>query len=319
MHLELPTNQRIEIYLMDSTGDILSKWSANHTNTKKPVTILFSDIRGFTTMTEKTDAAKLVAQLNEYFAEMVNVIQEKNSGTLQKFIGDAIMAAWGDTHSEGLETDAQRPMSPYAASKAAADSLAYSYWTTHHLPVVITRCGNNYGPYQYPEKQLPLFILNALENRPLPIYGTGSNIRDWIHVFDHAEAIMTLLHADGEAVYGEVFNIGASEERTILQNAHAVLELLEKPQSLIRFVGDRQGHVFRHAVDASKLKRVCNWRPTISFLDGIRQTVAWYQENTEWIVDVNARNNVFLEHALHLAEEHEGDHVESDSSLVESL
>lgn len=200
-----------------------------------------------------------------------------------------------------LETDALRPMSPYAASKAAADCLAYSYWTTYRLPVVITRCGNNYGPHQYPEKQLPLFILNAIEDRPLPIYGTGENIRDWIHVYDHAAAIMTLLHQD-DTVHGEIFNVGAGEERTILQNAHIVLQLVEKPQSLIHFVGDRQGHVFRHAVNASKLKRVTNWQAQISFTEGIKQTVAWYLSNSKWLTDVNTRSNAFLEKALHLAE-----------------
>lgn len=200
-----------------------------------------------------------------------------------------------------LETDALRPMSPYAASKAAADCLAYSYWTTYRLPVVITRCGNNYGPHQYPEKQLPLFILNAIEDRPLPIYGTGENIRDWIHVYDHAAAIMTLLHQD-DTVHGEIFNVGAGEERTVLQNAHIVLQLVEKPQSLIHFVGDRQGHVFRHAVNASKLKRVTNWQAQISFTEGIKQTVAWYLSNSKWLTDVNTRSNAFLEKALHLAE-----------------
>src|SRR5579885_2112360 len=132
-----------------------------------------------------------------------------------------------------LETDAQRPMSPYAASKAAADSLAYSYWTTYRLPVVITRCGNNYGPYQYPEKQLPLFILNALNNRPLPVYGDGQHTRDWIHVRDHCAALDAILHAPPEQTYGQIYNIGAENERSILQNAEAVLDILGKPRSLI--------------------------------------------------------------------------------------
>ena len=200
-----------------------------------------------------------------------------------------------------LETDAHRPMSPYAASKAAADSLAYSYWTTYQLPVVITRCGNNYGPYQYPEKQIPLFILNALENRPIPVYGTGQNRRDWIHVHDHARAILTLLHADSSLVHGQIFNIGAGEERTILQNASSVLELTEKPRQLIHFVEDRQGHVLRHAVNASKIKRVCDWQPQITFEEGIRQTVSWYQEHQDWIEQVRKRDNAFLDRALHQA------------------
>ena len=226
---------------------------------------------------------------------------------MQRFIHISTDEVYGNAVSPqgvsrpSLETDPQKPMSPYAASKAAADSLAYSYWTTYGLPVVITRCGNNYGPYQYPEKQLPLFILNALENRPLPIYGDGSNLRDWIHVSDHGAAIMTLLHERGELVHGEVFNIGASEERSIVQNASAVLDLLGKPRTLIRFVADRQGHVRRHAVDASKIKQVCGWQPRVSFNDGIRQTVSWYQKNPEWIADIQDRCNEFLHTALHLA------------------
>jgi dTDP-glucose 4,6-dehydratase len=253
------------------------------------------------------------------------LLEAARRSSIQRFIQISTDEVYGNALSpEGvsrpsLETDAQRPMSPYAASKAAADSLAYSYWTTYHLPVVITRCGNNYGPYQYPEKQLPLFILNALEGRPLPIYGNGANIRDWIHVYDHAAAIMTLLHHDGAVVNGEVFNVGASEERTILQNAHIVLQLLEKPQSLIRFVDDRQGHVFRHAVDASKLKRVCGWQPQISFIEGIKQTVTWYQENSEWIADVNARSSAFLQHALHLAEAQEAHFAEKSIAHEEQL
>lgn len=238
------------------------------------------------------------------------LLETARRSNIQRFIQISTDEVYGNALSpEGisrpsLETDAQRPMSPYAASKAAADSLAYSYWTTYRLPVVITRCGNNYGPYQYPEKQLPLFILNALENRPLPIYGKGDNIRDWVHVYDHAAALMNLLHQDGTLVNGEVFNIGASEEHTVLQNAHAVLQLLEKPQSLIHFVDDRQGHVFRHAVDATKLKRVCGWQPAISFLEGIKQTVMWYQDNTEWLADVSTQSSSFLQNALHLAETH---------------
>lgn len=236
------------------------------------------------------------------------LLEEARACGIQRFIQISTDEVYGNALSpEGvsrpsLETDAQRPMSPYAASKAAADSLAYSYWATYHLPVVITRCGNNYGPYQYPEKQLPLFILNAREDRPLPLYGTGQNIRDWIHVYDHARAILTLLHEDGTKVHGEVFNVGAGEERTILQNATIILELTEKPQSLLHFVEDRQGHVFRHAVDTSKIKRICNWQAQIPFTEGIRQTVTWYQEHLDWIRQVQERNNAFLQKALHLAE-----------------
>jgi dTDP-glucose 4,6-dehydratase len=236
------------------------------------------------------------------------LLEAARSCNIQRFIQISTDEVYGNALSpEGnsrpsLETDPQRPRSPYAASKAAADNLAYSFWATYQLPVTITRCGNNYGPYQYPEKQLPLFILNALENRPLPIFGNGNNIRDWIHVYDHAQAILNLLHQEGSLVDGEIFNIGACEERTILQNAHTVLQLVEKPVSLIRFVADRQGHVWRHAVDTEKIKQCCGWQASIPFAEGIRQTVAWYQKHTEWVADINERNNTFLRQARQLAE-----------------
>ncbi|HKB49343.1 MAG TPA: dTDP-glucose 4,6-dehydratase, partial [Ktedonobacterales bacterium] len=159
-----------------------------------------------------------------------------------------------------LETDALKPLSPYAASKAGADRLAFSYWATYGLPVVVTRCSNNYGPYQYPEKQLPLFILNALHDRPLPIYGDGRHTRDWIHVSDHCAALEALLLAPAAAVDGEVFNIGADEERSIVANARQILALLGKSEELLRYVDDRLGHVRRHAVDATKLRQRVGWR-----------------------------------------------------------
>jgi dTDP-glucose 4,6-dehydratase len=225
---------------------------------------------------------------------------------VERFIQVSTDEVYGNAQSpEGvsrpsLETDTLMPLSPYAASKAGADRLAYSYWATYGLPVVITRCCNNYGPYQYPEKQLPLFILNALEDRPLPVYGDGRHSRDWIHVHDHACALDHLLHADAALVNGEIFNIGAGEERSILQNATAVLNTLKKSHELIRFVADRLGHVRRHAVDSSKLKRVVGWQPQIPFSDGLIQTIRWYRENAAWMESIKARGDDFLYQARHL-------------------
>ncbi|GCE11176.1 dTDP-glucose 4,6-dehydratase [Tengunoibacter tsumagoiensis] len=198
-----------------------------------------------------------------------------------------------------VESDPFLPLSPYAASKAGADNLAYSYWATYGLPVTITRCSNNYGPYQYPEKQLPLFILNALEDRPLPIYGDGQHSRDWIYVQDHIAALLCILQH--EDVNGAIFNIGATEERTTVQNACTILELTQKPLSLLRYVPDRSGHVRRHAVNASKLQQTLNWQPTVTFSEGIRQTICWYQEQLGWLEEIKARHNAFLHHALNLA------------------
>ncbi|MGZ3714585.1 MAG: dTDP-glucose 4,6-dehydratase [Ktedonobacterales bacterium] len=206
------------------------------------------------------------------------------------------------TSRPSLETDALKPLSPYAASKAGADRLAFSYWATYGTPVVVTRCSNNYGPYQYPEKQLPLFIVNALNDRPLPVYGNGANTRDWIHVSDHCAALVRILLAPAEAVHGEVFNVGASEERSILENARLILDLLGKPQDLITFVPDRLGHVQRHAVDSSKLRERLGWQAHIRFEEGIAETVAWYRTHREWLTAVLARTDAFLDQALALAE-----------------
>jgi dTDP-glucose 4,6-dehydratase len=206
------------------------------------------------------------------------------------------------TSRPSLETDALKPLSPYAASKAGADRLAFSYWATYGLPVVVTRCSNNYGPYQYPEKQLPLFIVNALEDRALPIYGDGRNTRDWIHVSDHCSALVTILQAPADLVDGEVFNVGAAEERSILQNAQLVLDLLGKPRDLIRFVPDRLGHVRRHAVDSAKLRNALGWAASMRFEEGLAETVEWYRTHSDWLAVLLARQDTFLSDALVLAD-----------------
>jgi dTDP-glucose 4,6-dehydratase len=206
------------------------------------------------------------------------------------------------TSRPSLETDALKPLSPYAASKAGADRLAFSYWATYGLPVVVTRCANNYGPYQYPEKQLPLFITNALADRQVPVYGDGCNTRDWIHVSDHCAALETILLAPAERVLGEVFNIGAGEERSILDNAQLILDVLDKPRELIRFVPDRLGHVRRHAVDSTRLTQALGWQPRVRFEQGMAETIAWYRTHTEWLERVLARKDSFLADALALAE-----------------
>jgi dTDP-glucose 4,6-dehydratase len=206
------------------------------------------------------------------------------------------------TSRPSLETDALKPLSPYAASKAGADRLAFSYWATYGLPVVVTRCSNNYGPYQYPEKQLPLFIVNALEDRALPVYGDGRNTRDWIHVSDHCSALVGLLQAPADLVNGEVFNVGAAEERSILQNAQLVLDLLGKSHDLIRFVPDRLGHVRRHAVDSAKLRKALGWTASVRFEEGLAETVEWYRTHSDWLAALLARRDAFLSDALALAD-----------------
>ncbi len=188
---------------------------------------------------------------------------------------------YGEAGDRPCSEDAPlRPKSPYAASKAGADRLVWSYFATYGLPAVISRCTNNYGPYQHPEKLIPLFVTNALEDRPLPMYGTGRNTRDWIHVDDHCAALDRLLAAKG--VEGEVFNVGADQERSVQAIGEAVLGILGKPASLLRKVEDRPGHVARHAVDWGKLRSRLGWRPAKNFETGLRETVAWYRANAWW-------------------------------------
>lgn len=199
-----------------------------------------------------------------------------------------------------LETDALNPLSPYAASKAGADRLAFSYWATYGLPVIITRCSNNYGPRQYLEKQVPLFITNALAHRPLPVYGNGNNTRDWIYVDDHCAALLSLLLAPIDRFQGEVFNIGAGEEHSVLENAQAILDALHLPHDLITFVPDRPGHVLRHAVNSQKLSTQLAWQPRVSFAEGLARTVDWYRIHSDWVQHVLERRDSFLEQALKL-------------------
>jgi dTDP-glucose 4,6-dehydratase len=206
------------------------------------------------------------------------------------------------TSRPSRESDALNPLSPYAASKAGADRLAFSYWATYGLPVVVTRCSNNYGPYQYPEKQLPLFITNALDDRPLPIYGTGANTRDWIHVSDHCSALVAICYARPEEVIGEVFNVGGGEERSIVENARTILQILGKPESLLAFVPDRPGHVHRHAVDSTKLRTQLGWAPQVRFDAGITDTIEWCCKHKYWLEQVLSKKDPFLSVALALAE-----------------
>jgi dTDP-glucose 4,6-dehydratase len=179
---------------------------------------------------------------------------------------------------QSRETDALMPSNPYSASKAAADRLAYSYFATYGLPVYISRASNNFGPRQYPEKVIPLFVTNALQNEPLPLYGDGLNVRDWLFVTDHCAALDVMLE---RGVPGEVYNIGAGNERRNLEITGLILDRLKKPRTLLRHVTDRPGHDRRYALDCSKM-RALGWAPRVSFEEGLEQTIAWYTENRSW-------------------------------------
>ncbi|WP_246926970.1 dTDP-glucose 4,6-dehydratase [Clostridioides difficile] len=171
------------------------------------------------------------------------------------------------------------PSSPYSASKASADLLVSSYYRTYGLLTTISRCSNNYGPYHFPEKLIPLMILNALENKQLPVYGNGENVRDWLHVYDHCTAIDLIIHKGN---IGEIYNIGGHNERSNLKVVKIILNLLGKSEDLISYVNDRPGHDLRYAIDASKIQNELGWKAKYDFDFGIKETVKWYIENESW-------------------------------------
>ena len=198
-----------------------------------------------------------------------------------RFLHISTDEVYGSLDKTGYFTEATplAPNSPYSASKTAADMLVRAYHHTYGLPVIITRCSNNYGPYQFPEKLIPLMISNAIEDKELPIYGDGKNVRDWIYVEDHCRALDVVLHRGKE---GEVYNVGGRSEKPNVTVAKAILDRLGKPHSLIRFVKDRPGHDRRYAIDFSKIEKTLGWKPSILFEEGIRQTIVWYQTHPEW-------------------------------------
>jgi dTDP-glucose 4,6-dehydratase len=201
---------------------------------------------------------------------------------------DEVYGSLGPLDLPFTEQSPLQPNSPYAASKAAADLLVQAYHASYGLPVLITRCGNNYGPYQFPEKFLPLFITNALRDQLLPLYGDGQNIRDWIHVEDHVAA---LLHVLEEGASAEVYNVGAGQERTNEYMAELVLRILNKPRSLIRHVQDRPGHDRRYALNTHKIRRDLGWQPKHSLESGVLQTVTWYLNHPQWVAAVRQQDD----------------------------
>ncbi|MDU5145041.1 MAG: dTDP-glucose 4,6-dehydratase [Paenibacillus dendritiformis] len=200
---------------------------------------------------------------------------------VSRFIHVSTDEVYGTLGSTGLFTEDSPvlPNSPYSASKAGSDMLARSYARTYGMPVIITRCSNNYGPRQFPEKLIPTIITQAIQDRPIPVYGDGSHVRDWLYVDDHCAAIDAALK-HGQP--GEVYNIGGHQERTNLEVVRMVLNELGKPESLIAFVSDRPGHDLRYAIDPRKTERELGWSPSVGLADGMKQTVAWYINNRAW-------------------------------------
>lgn len=191
---------------------------------------------------------------------------------------DEVYGTLGDT-GMFTETTPLAPNSPYSASKTGGDLLVRAYHETFGMNVNITRCSNNYGPYHFPEKLIPLMISNALNDKQLPVYGDGLNVRDWLYVEDHCRAIDLVIH---KGISGEVYNIGGNNERTNIQIVETILEALNKPKSLITYVADRPGHDRRYAIDATKIRNELGWQPKYNFETGIQKTIAWYLEHKDW-------------------------------------
>ncbi|MGG0252057.1 dTDP-glucose 4,6-dehydratase [Bacillus toyonensis] len=209
------------------------------------------------------------------------LLDAAKNAEVKKYLQVSTDEVYGTLGETGYFTE-ETPLasnSPYSSSKAGADLLVRAYHETFGLPVNITRCSNNYGPFHFPEKLIPLMIINALNDKQLPVYGDGLNVRDWLHVEDHCQAIDLVLH---KGKNGEVYNVGGNNERTNIEIVKTILKALDKPESLIKYVTDRPGHDRRYAIDATKLREELGWLPKYNFDTGIEQTIKWYLENQDW-------------------------------------
>ncbi len=215
------------------------------------------------------------------------LLEAAKKHSIKKYLQISTDEVYGSLPKEGYfrETTPLQPNSPYSASKAGADLMVRAYHNTFDLPINITRCSNNYGPYQFPEKLIPLMISNALEEKELPVYGDGLNIRDWLHVYDHCTAIDLVLH---KGKIGEVYNIGGNNEKTNIDIVKLILKELDKSESLIKFVKDRLGHDRRYAIDSTKIQNELGWKPKYTFEVGIIETINWYLDNQDWIEQVKS-------------------------------
>jgi len=208
-----------------------------------------------------------------------NLLEIARESNMSKFVQISTDEVYGHILKGSFkETDRLNPRNPYSASKAGAELLCHAYFETYGLQTIITRSSNNYGPYQHPEKLIPKTIINALLNKPIPVYGTGKNVRDWLYVEDNCEAIDIVLHKGNS---GEIYNIGANQELENIQVVKTILKLTDKPQSLMKFVEDRRGHDLRYSLRTEKTQEL-GWRPSTEFSVGIEKTINWYRQNVEW-------------------------------------
>jgi dTDP-glucose 4,6-dehydratase len=229
----------------------------------------------------------------DVFGTFVLLEAARRAPRLRRFVQISTDEVYGSVpEGASRETDELKPRNPYSASKAAADRLAYSYWATFDVPVIITRASNNYGPYQFPEKVIPLFVTNAIDDIPVPLYGDGRNVRDWLHVVDHCRGVDLLIE---RGTSGEVYNIGGGNEVQNVDLTHRILSLVGKPASLIKPVPDRPGHDRRYCLDTSKL-RALGWAPEADFAAGLAATVDWYRKNEWWWRPIKEKDPAFREY-----------------------
>jgi dTDP-glucose 4,6-dehydratase len=229
----------------------------------------------------------------DVYGTFVLLEEARRTKELRRFIQISTDEVYGSVENgSSKETDALMPRNPYSASKAGADRLAYSYFATYGVPVIVTRASNNYGPYQFPEKVIPLFVTHAIDDIPVPLYGDGLNVRDWLHVDDHCRAIDMLLE---KGTAGETYNVGGGNEVPNIDLTKRVLGILGKPESLIRPVKDRPGHDRRYSVDCGKLRSL-GWSPKVAFDAGLRETVGWYREHESWWRPIKENSPAFREH-----------------------
>jgi len=218
----------------------------------------------------------------------LNLLQASKELGVDRYLQVSTDEVYGSLGKTGYfyETTPIQPNSPYSASKASADLLVRAYFETYKMPVLTTRCSNNYGPYQYPEKLIPFFISQLLHGEKVPVYGDGLNVRDWLYVYDHCSAIDTVLH---KGTVGEVYNIGGHNEKTNMEITNIILDAMGKDESSIRYVEDRLGHDKRYAIDNEKIQTQLGWEPSLTFEEGIKLTINWYLNNQEWMRSIETK------------------------------
>ena len=220
----------------------------------------------------------------------LNLLQSAKQFKIDRYLQVSTDEVYGTLGKTGYftETTPLAPNSPYSASKASADMLVRAYYETYKMPVLTTRCSNNYGPYQYPEKLIPFFISQLLKDEKVPVYGDGLNVRDWLYVYDHCTAIDTVLH---KGRVGQIYNIGGHNEKTNMEITHLILEAMGKDESSIKYVEDRLGHDKRYAICNDKIQSELGWKPSVTFEEGIKLTIDWYLSNQDWMAQIDAKRH----------------------------